>query len=248
MSPSWLAAAAAVFVADLFLHLPITDLCGVIAARLGVSLYDRLAAIGFSLLAVATLSALACWRGRGARFLAVAAAVLVGVAVIVQKTLLVASIENIHYPQYALMAFLLGQGGLTAEVSWLVATALGVLDETHQWLFMPRGTFEYLDWNDIFLNAIGAAFGVIALRLRAARAESPVVGARVGASVLGVGLAAALLVAPPTAPFFRITQGGVRYHVLSAPEGLALVGLVWFGVRHVVRRSAAPVRDGGQPA
>jgi hypothetical protein len=70
----------------------------------------------------------------------------------------------------------------------------------------------------------------------------------VGASVLGVGLAAALLVAPPTAPFFRITQGGVRYHVLSAPEGLALVGLVWFGVRHVVRRSAAPVRDGGQPA
>jgi len=50
VSPSWLAAAAAVFVADLFLHLPITDLCGVIAARLGVSLYDRLAAIGFTLL------------------------------------------------------------------------------------------------------------------------------------------------------------------------------------------------------
>ena len=248
MSPAWLAAAAAVFAADLFIHLPITDLCDVIAARLGISLYDRLAATGFSLLAVVTLIALARRRARGARFLAVAAAVLVGAAVIAQKTLLVSSIENIHYPQYALMAFLLGQGGLTAEVTWLVATALGVVDEAHQWLFMPRGTFKYLDWNDIFLNAIGAAFGVIVLRLRAARAESAVVRARVGATVIGVGLAAALLVAPPTAPFFRTTPWGVRYHVLSAPEGIALVGLVWLGVRYVVRRSAAPIREGGEPA
>jgi hypothetical protein len=240
LSPPWLLGAALAFLADLFLHLPITDLCDVVAARLGLKLYDRLVATGFALLAVATLIVITRSRSPAARFLAVGAAVLVALAVIVQKTLLVASIENVHYPQYALLAILLGRGGFTAEVSWLAATALGGLDEMHQWLFMHRGTFEYFDWNDVFLNAIGAAFGVIALRLMTQRPESPAVRARVCVSVLGAGLAAALIVAPPALPFFRVTPSGLRYHVLPASEGIALIGLVWLGARYVVRRSARP--------
>lgn len=75
----WLAATLAVFVADLVLHLPISD----------------------------------------ALALLVAAGALLGGALLAQRFLLVASVENIHYPQYALLALLLARGGVTAEASWL---------------------------------------------------------------------------------------------------------------------------------
>lgn len=238
ISPAWLAAVALVFVADLFLHLPVTDLCDVIAARLGLRLYDRLAAVGFAVVGVATPIVIARWRAPAASFLALATTVLLGVALVVQKTLLVASIENIHYPQYALLAFLLGQGGLPTELSWLLSLALGAVDEGYQWLFMPRGTFKYFDWNDVFLNAVGAAFGVVVLRLLSARTEAPFISGRVVAAVLGVAWVATLLIAPPKTPFFSVTNARIRYHVLSAFEGVLLIGLVWLGVRYLVRRSA----------
>ena len=240
VSPLWLAAVALVFLSDLFLHLPITDLCDVIAARLGLWLYDRSAAVGFAALGLAAPIVIARWRAPAARFLAVPTAVLVGVALIVQKTLLVASIENIHYPQYALLTVLLGQSGLGPEVSWLVATALGFVDEGYQWKFMPRGTFKYFDWNDVFLNAVGAAFGVIVLRLLRTGEDAPVVPGRVVAGLLALGWVAALLVAPPRAPFYSVTPTGIRYHVLSAFEGALLLGLVWLAIRYIVRRSARP--------
>jgi hypothetical protein len=236
-SRGWLLAAAAAFAADLFLHLPVTDLFDAMSARLGFTVYDHLLEIMFALLGVAALAAVAVWRNRS-RSLLLATALLVAVTIPVERLLLVASVENIHYPQYALLAFLLGRGGFSTEASWLLATGLGVVDEGHQYLFLHRGTLSYLDWNDIVLNAIGAAFGVVALLCsRAPRGEARLCPTRTAAASAGLSLIAAGVAAPPVlSPFFETSPAGLRYHVLSASEGLLVISLLWLGVRQLLQR------------
>jgi hypothetical protein len=99
----WLAAAAALFVLDIALHLPIEDVFDDVARRYGFS-YDALAQRVFIALGVALVAAL-WWSARPARRLIVRRATIgVVTAILLAKGfLLVAAIENIHYPQYALI-------------------------------------------------------------------------------------------------------------------------------------------------
>jgi hypothetical protein len=234
----WSLAAAAAFAADLFLHLPVTDMFDALAARLGFFVYDRLMEGAFALLGAATLILIAIWRRRPGLLL-LAAAVLVAAAVCAERLLLVASVENIHYPQYALLAFLLGRAGLSTEASWLGATGLGALDEAHQYLFLRRGRPNYLDWNDIVLNAIGAGFGVIALLLsRGSRRERPLCSNLIAATSAALSLIIAAAAAPPVfSPFFTTTPAGLRYHVLAPSEGLLLISILWLGLRRLLQRT-----------
>lgn len=74
--------------------------------------------------------------------------------------LLVNNVEKIHYPQYALLAFLLK---LTIEDDKLVFYATvfaGYIDEFQQYLTNPAHT-SYLDFNDIVFNILGAGLGAI---------------------------------------------------------------------------------------
>ena len=114
-----------------------------------------------------------CWlwwpsQADGVRRALVCLAVVIAVA---QALIVVNGIEAIHYPQYALMAWLLVRTGLGLERSWLTATALGAVDEIWQWQTLPRAVPGYLDWNDILLNAVGAALGVLVV-VRVRRAPS----------------------------------------------------------------------------
>ena len=78
------------------------------------------------------------------------------VIALAQSLIVVNGIEAIHYPQYALMAWLLVRcGDGRSSVRGLTATALGALDEIWQWQTLPRAVPGYLDWNDIVLNAVG---------------------------------------------------------------------------------------------
>ncbi|MFI5394441.1 MAG: hypothetical protein ACHQ9S_02810 [Candidatus Binatia bacterium] len=240
LSRPWLIAAALAFAADLFLHLPVTDMFDALSARWGFRLYDRRVALSFAALAILAVLVVASRRQRWPLVLP-ATAGLVALAVLAHQLLLVASIENIHYPQYALLAFLLGRSRLSFEASWLDATALGAVDEAHQYLFLHRGRPEYLDWNDIVLNAIGAAFGIIALLLFSdARSGVSLCASRTAAAILLLVLAGALVLGPPiTVPFFHPTNPGGRYHVLSPFEAFVLIGSLWFGVRSVLERNRA---------
>jgi len=81
--------------------------------------------------------------------------------VVSYKTLVVFNVENIHYPQYAILALpvfaLLKHFGAT--VFWV--TLLGALDEAYQYAVLCRNNYAtYLDFNDIVLNLIGAGIGV----------------------------------------------------------------------------------------
>ena len=81
--------------------------------------------------------------------------------VISYKTLVVFNVENIHFPQYAVLTLpvfaLFKHFGAT--VFWV--TLLGVFDEAYQYVVLCRNNNAvYLDFNDIVLNLIGAGIGV----------------------------------------------------------------------------------------
>jgi len=81
--------------------------------------------------------------------------------VVSYKTLVVFNVENIHFPQYAILALpvfaLLKHFGTT--VFWV--TLLGALDEAYQYFVLYRdNNAVYLDFNDIVLNLIGAGIGI----------------------------------------------------------------------------------------
>jgi hypothetical protein len=115
----------------------------------------------------------AWWAGRAparGRWIGAWAALLAA-ALAAWWLLTVANIELIHFPQYAVLAVLLFAGGLHPTWALIGATSLGAIDEVYQHFVLYADRQEaYLDFNDMVLNCIGAAGGLLlALAARAAR-------------------------------------------------------------------------------
>ena len=242
MSPIWRAAwwwVAALVAFNLFLHLPISDVFDGFARRYGFTEYDTVTR------GVFLVGGLACavwlWRapanGAGVRRELVCLGAMMAIA---QALVVVNGIEAIHYPQYALMVWLLVRSGIGLERSWLTATALGAIDEIWQWQTLPRAVPGYLDWNDIALNAIGAALGVlVVVRMRQAPVAEPVLSpTRLGGALTVAGLIALLCGPVIERPFYRLTPGGRWFHLLSPFEAVVCVAAVWCLTRAVAVGSA----------
>lgn len=227
----WLGATAVVFLADIFLHLPITDFCDWLATRYGFTEYDHAVRIGFVAIGACAFVAVWFWPSGHRGLLGPAMTFLVGLMLLAHKLIVVNAIESIHYPQYALLVLLLAPAVRDLEIAWIVATILGAIDEGYQAMLMPRGAPNYFDWNDVVLNGIGAAIGVVIVvtftkiarqRLR----PSPRVRWAIAAAVIAI----AFLLAPPTwSPFFEATPGGRLFRRLAASEGM-MVLMVVYGV------------------
>jgi hypothetical protein len=225
-----LALAGCLVIANLFLHLPISDVCDWARARWGFPLYDRAALIGIPLLTLAVLVPLVrrhAARWRQPIIWCVALSLLV-MSVAVQRWMLVANIELIHFPQFGLIAALLLAAGLTAEPAWLLATAAGILDETYQQLVIYAGRKDtYLDFNDMILNAIGAAWIVVAFAPQTSVTKRWWRWPRSAYWLLPL-IVVALLIAPPQfAPFLRTSAGFTLYRVIGPTEALAWATLIW---------------------
>lgn len=75
--------------------------------------------------------------------------------------------EYIHYLQYAILACLMAPvfdrertgAGAARILFW--TTVLGILDEINQYVYLCPQYGEYLDFNDFFLNQLGAMAGVL---------------------------------------------------------------------------------------
>ncbi|MGA2466130.1 MAG: VanZ family protein [Thermodesulfobacteriota bacterium] len=81
--------------------------------------------------------------------------------VISYKMLVVFNVENIHFPQYAVLTLTIFAlfKHFGATVFWV--TLSGVFDEGYQYFVLYRNNnIVYLDFNDIVLNLIGAGIGV----------------------------------------------------------------------------------------
>jgi phosphatidylserine synthase len=165
-----------------------------------------------------------------------AAVALLACVIVARGLLLVAPIEYIHLPQYALLSVLLVKGGLPMEWAWLAATSLGALDEGYQFVFLRRGRPEYYDWNDIVLNAIGAGFGLVLLAAgRAARFRRTFATVEVAVVVAIAALVAMAIVPVQGAPWLTQTPRGEWFRILSPVEGIVMVAAVWAASRQLGR-------------
>jgi hypothetical protein len=250
--------AALLLVGNLFLHKPISDVCDAVYARIGRGSYERLTllAIGAGSIAGALALVRGGWSGLRRRRVWVCLLALAAGTLAVQRWTLVSNVELIHLPQFGLFAVLLVAAGLTPGAAWIGATAAGVIDELYQYLVIyAQVPGVYFDYNDVVLNALGAAWVVILLA--AVGVGAPAHASRwqrvLLVGLLG-GLAVALWLAPPHVvamdafPYWRPAMAraatGLDYHVMPASEGLAylglLWGLVWFATRPpVAARPAA---------
>jgi hypothetical protein len=236
LRPTYLAAAAAMFVSDLLLHKPISDVCDWLVGRYGMAHFNRAAllAIGLGSLALALAVVGPAIRRAPPRTL-VALALLSVATVAAHQLLLVANVEIIHFPQYAILAGLLLVAGMDPLHAWVVATLLGIADETYQHLVIYRGrSGTYLDYNDMILNTLGVCWAILLNAARGARARSlrwRTLAWTFSASA-GVGLFLAFW--RPGESFFRRAATGRNYHVMTVGEGVLVATLlgalvVWAG-------------------
>jgi hypothetical protein len=227
--PWWVAGLVAF---NLFLHLPISDVFDGLARRYGFTEYDTVTRVVFLIAGLACTAWL--WQPSAQSARVRRALVYLGAIIAMSQALIVVNgIEAIHYPQYALLTWLLVRCGLGLERSWLASTALGAIDEIWQWQTLPRAVPGYLDWDDILLNALGAALGVlIVVRMRHAPVSEPVLPATSMGVALAVAGLIALLCGPVIQqPFYRLTPGGRWFHLLSPFEAVVCVAAVWLLTR-----------------
>ncbi len=236
----WWVAALVAF--NFFLHLPVTDVFDSLARRYGFTQYDTVTRVVFLVGGMASAAWL--WlpsaHGAGVRRALVCLGALIALS---QALIVVNGIEAIHYPQYALLAWLLVRSAIGLERSWLTATALGAADEIWQWQTLSRAVPGYLDWNDVVLNAVGAALGVlVVVRMRRAPVAEPVLSATCVAGALAVAGLVALASGPLVQrPFYRLTPGGRWFHLLSPFEAVLCLAAIWFVARDLASaRSAQP--------
>jgi hypothetical protein len=246
VSPAWLAAGAGLFVLDIALHLPITDFFDDLAKRFGFFEYDAATQWIFLSVGIATVAAL-WWCPRHRRPVVRSGLIGAIAAMLLAKAfLLLNAIENIHYPQYALLALVFARSGLSLDASWVVSIALGVIDEAYQHMVLPRGTPQYLDANDIIFNGIGALIGVVMILAWSDRPpEQPLASWRTASRATLLALVLAALAAPPVrGEFYKWTPGGRRFHLLTPFEAVMLGGALWAGVRRLAARGSQPVTSG----
>lgn len=79
------------------------------------------------------------------------------------KILMVVNIEMIHFVQYGFLTLLLFPLFADFKTTLFFAIILGGLDEAYQyWVLTPLST-DYYDFNDLIINLLGAALGLILL-------------------------------------------------------------------------------------
>ncbi len=73
-------------------------------------------------------------------------------------TLMVNSVEHIHYLQYAILVLLIVPATGSVFPAVMIAVLVGIADEWYQYDFLHEWQ-AYLDFNDVVLNTIGAVLG-----------------------------------------------------------------------------------------
>ena len=224
------------FASWLLLHLPFTDLVELLLPRIGLANYDLLWNAAAAALGIAIVGVIANREDWALTPVTRATLALLACVFVAKALLLVAPIEYIDFPQYALVSMLLGKGGLPLELAWLVATGLGALDEGFQFVFLRRGRPDYFDWNDVVLNGIGASFGLILLAAgRNGRFRTTFAAIEVAVVVTIAVLVSIAIVPVHGSPWLTETPRGEWFRILSPAEGIMLIAAVWAATRQLGR-------------
>ena len=165
--------------------------------------------------------------------------------------LMVINVEMIHFVQYAIMAILLFPLFSNFGNTLFFTIFLGALDEAYQyWVLAPFRT-DYYDFNDVIINLLGAALGLILLFSNGLKTttsntkilRNPVTLSSLILLAIFAGLystgklaifpnaegnqAPILLVRKVQPGFWTIVPPEVKFHVLRPLAGL-VIGLILF--------------------
>jgi hypothetical protein len=75
--------------------------------------------------------------------------------------LVIHNFEMIHFPQYIFLAILIFPLVMRYGETVFWTTLLGAVDEAYQYFYLAPQRTAYFDFNDIILNLLGAALGVL---------------------------------------------------------------------------------------
>jgi hypothetical protein len=87
--------------------------------------------------------------------------------IIINLYFMATPIENIHFFQYAIICYFILSAfkqlklGFLLSKSLFIVTVLGVIDEFMQYFYITRSYSNYLDFNDFWLNMLGAIAGLL---------------------------------------------------------------------------------------
>ena len=99
---------------------------------------------------------------------------------LIDRTLTFSINEYAHYPQFALLAWLLARAMDPQRIRWRVgrvlfwSTLMGMGDEVLQYLWITTSYSDYLDFNDFLVNLVAACAGLL-LYYGPARVPQPLV-------------------------------------------------------------------------
>ena len=174
----WGLAAATCFVAACLMHLqfslwlvrPRETPWGLHAPADLVPIAAALGALALAIVVVVQIQRSARPRAFGAAWALWALAV-----VAIDRFLTYSANEYFHYPQYALLAWLISRALDPQRSRWIPGrvlfwtTLLGVVDEALQYLWITASYSHYFDFNDVIVNLVAAVAGVLVYYGAAAR-------------------------------------------------------------------------------
>jgi hypothetical protein len=155
--------------------------------------------------------------------------------------------EYAHYPQYALVAWLVARAVDPQRNRWPIlrvlfwTTLLGAIDEVMQYLWITASYSDYVDFNDWLVNLVSAAAGVLLyygaaplpVAQPAAGGKPEWIAIGVVAMVVGLGFATGRLAYQPAG---KVPNGGIldtaSGPVLYLQRGPAFYGGRQPGPRH----------------
>ncbi|MCB1888057.1 MAG: VanZ family protein [Rhodocyclaceae bacterium] len=187
---------------------------------------------------------------------AIAWAVWLMAVVAVDRWLTYSVNELAHYPQYALLGWLLARAldprrdRLVAARVLVLATLMGAADEAAQYLWVAATYGDYFDFNDVLVDTLGAALGLLVYYPATAcrRWQRPPLPAGTWAAVAGLvllvgsGFASGRCFVDPPAP---VPRGGILRDEAGVPRLYlqrepGAYGSVREGHRHASYRVLSP--------
>ena len=165
--------------------------------------------------------------------------------------LFVVNVEFIHFVQYAVFAILCYPLINNYLQSLIFATIAGAFDEAYQYFYLSPHRTDYYDWNDVIINLIGAAIGILIVKTFVLNQVKPTTKffkspifyflCAVVLSVialLGIGVLTVYpneysnpmfsLVKVIPEGFWSIPPGPfVKFHIIMPLEGLIIISILW---------------------
>jgi len=89
---------------------------------------------------------------------------LIALIIAAVNIIMVVNVEIIHIAQYCVMAILIFPLVRSFNLTMVISTILGALDEAYQYWYLFPEKSDYYDFNDVIINFLGVILGLIIIR------------------------------------------------------------------------------------